>query len=45
MYINDDPQIPGVYLALFVDYTCLYATDHKELVVRKLQLGPSSMET
>jgi hypothetical protein len=48
MYIHvyDDPQTPGVYLALFVDDTFLYATDRKEgFVVRKLQLGLSSLET
>jgi hypothetical protein len=46
MYINDAPQTPGVYLALFADDTCLYATDRKEgFVVRKLQRGLSSMET
>jgi hypothetical protein len=39
-------QTPGVYLALFADDTCLYATDRKEdFVVRKLQRGLSSMET
>jgi hypothetical protein len=46
MYINDVPQIHGIYLALFADNTCLYATDRKEVfVVRKLQHGLSSMET
>jgi hypothetical protein len=40
------PQTPGVYLALFADDTCLYATDRKEgFVVRKFQRGLSSMET
>jgi hypothetical protein len=35
MYINDAPQTHGVYLALFADDTCLYATDRKEgFVVR-----------
>jgi hypothetical protein len=29
-FINDAPQTPDVYLALFVDDTCLYATDRKE---------------
>jgi hypothetical protein len=40
MYINDAPQTPGIYLALFADDTCLclYATDQKEgSVVRKFQ--------
>jgi hypothetical protein len=27
IYINDTPQTPGVYLALFADDTCLYATE------------------
>jgi hypothetical protein len=43
--INDDPQTPGVYLTLFADDTCLYATDRNEgFVVRKLQRGLSSIE-
>jgi retron-type reverse transcriptase len=44
MYINDapPPQTTGVYVALFTDDTCLYATDRKEgFVVRKLQRGLS----
>jgi hypothetical protein len=46
MYINDAPQTHSVYLALFSDDTCLYATDRKEsFIVRKLQRGLSSMET
>jgi hypothetical protein len=46
MYINDVPQTPRVYLALFADNTCLYATDRNEgFVVIKLQCGISSMET
>jgi retron-type reverse transcriptase len=44
MYIKDILQTPGVYLALFADDTCLYATDRKGFVVRKLQRGLSSME-
>jgi hypothetical protein len=37
-YINVAPKIRGVYLALFADDTCLYATDGKEgFLVRKLQ--------
>jgi hypothetical protein len=44
-FINDAPQTHGVYLALFADDTCLYATDRKEgFIVRKLQRGLSSME-
>lgn len=27
MYINDAPRTPRVYLVLFADDTCLYATD------------------
>jgi hypothetical protein len=46
MYINDAPETYGVYLSLFADDTCRYATDRKEgFVVRKLQRGLSSMET
>jgi hypothetical protein len=45
MYINDSPQTPGVYLALFADDTPLYATDRKQnFVVRKLQCGLNSIE-
>jgi hypothetical protein len=37
MYTIDAPQTRGVYLALFADDNCLYATDRKEgFVVRKL---------
>jgi hypothetical protein len=44
--INDTPQTPGVYLALFADDTCLYATDRKEgYVHRKLQRGLNAIET
>jgi hypothetical protein len=40
MYINNAPQTPGVYLALYA--SCLYATDRKEgFVFRKLQRGLS----
>jgi hypothetical protein len=46
MYINDGPQTPGVYLALFDDDICPYVTDQKEgFVVRKLQRSLSSMAT
>jgi hypothetical protein len=46
MYINDARQTPVIYIALFADDTCLYATDRKEgFVVRKPQRGLSSMET
>jgi hypothetical protein len=46
MYINDVTQIPGVFLPLFADDTCLYATNRKEgFILRKLQRGLSSMET
>jgi hypothetical protein len=38
IFVNDPSQTPGVYLALFADDTCLYATDRKEgFIVRKLQ--------
>jgi hypothetical protein len=46
VYINDAPQTPGVYLALFAEDTHLYGMDRKEgFVVRKLQGGRSSTET
>jgi hypothetical protein len=46
IYINDTPQTPGVYLALFADDTCLYATDRKEgYVLRKLQRGLDAIDT
>jgi hypothetical protein len=38
LYINDAPQTPGVYLGLFADDTCIYATDREEgYALRKLQ--------
>jgi hypothetical protein len=46
LYINDTPpsQANGVHLTLFVDNTCVYATDRKEgCIVRKLQHGLDSM--
>jgi hypothetical protein len=46
LYINDMPQMPGVYLGLFADDTCIYVTDHKEgYVLSKLQQGLSATET
>jgi hypothetical protein len=46
IYISDATQTSGVYLALFADYTSLYATDRNEsFVVRIFQRGLSSMET
>jgi hypothetical protein len=46
LYINDTSQTSGVYLGLFADDTCIYATDRKECYVhRKLQRGLSSIET
>jgi hypothetical protein len=45
LYIDDTPQTPGVYLALFADYTCIYPTDRKEgYLLRKLQRGLTSLE-
>jgi hypothetical protein len=39
-------RTPRVYLGLFVDVTCIYATDRKEgNVLRKLQRGLSVIET
>jgi hypothetical protein len=44
-YINDMFQVPDVYLGLFADDICIYATDRKEdYVLRKLQCGFSDME-
>jgi hypothetical protein len=44
MYINDTPQTTCVYLDLFADDTCFYATERKEgYAVRKLQRGLNSM--
>jgi hypothetical protein len=45
MYLNDTPKTTGgVYLTLFADDTCLYATEHKEdYVLRKLQRGRNTM--
>jgi hypothetical protein len=46
MYINDTPKSPGVYLGLFADDSCIYATDRKEgYVLRKLQWSLSATET
>jgi hypothetical protein len=46
IYISDTPQTPGVYLALFADDTCLYATERKEgYVIRKLQSCHDAIET
>jgi len=46
LYINDTPQTPGVYLALFADDTCIYTTDRKEgYILRKIQHGLTSMES
>jgi hypothetical protein len=46
IYISDTPKTPGVYLALFADDTCLYATERKEgYVLRKLQCGLDAIET
>jgi hypothetical protein len=32
LYINDTPQIPGVYLRFIVDDNCIYATDAKRVM-------------
>jgi hypothetical protein len=46
VYINDTPQAPGVYLGLFADDTCIYATDLEgDYVLRKLQRGLSAIKT
>jgi hypothetical protein len=44
-YINYVLQTHGVHLPLFANETCLYATSQGGFLVRKLQLGLSSMET
>jgi hypothetical protein len=45
VYINDSTQTAGVYLAVLVDDTCVYATERKEIyVLRNLQLGLNSNE-
>jgi hypothetical protein len=46
LYINDTPQTPAVYLALFTNDTCIYTIDRKEVYVpRKLQRSHTSMES
>jgi hypothetical protein len=32
LYINDTPQTPRVYLALFSNDTCVYTTDREEVM-------------
>jgi hypothetical protein len=40
MYINNGPQTPSVYLALFVDDNCVYARELKGgYPLKKLQRG------
>jgi hypothetical protein len=40
LYINDAPATPEIYLALFADDTCVYATEkHERRVLNKLQRG------
>jgi hypothetical protein len=44
MYINNTPKTIGVYLALFADDKCLYATECKEgYALRKFQHVFNSM--
>jgi hypothetical protein len=46
MYINDTPQTRCVYLGLFADDTCIYATDRKEgYLLRKLQRQLTAIDT
>jgi hypothetical protein len=45
IYINDNPQTPGVHLALFADDTCLYATEREGYVLRKLQRDLDAVKT
>jgi hypothetical protein len=35
LYIGDTPQTPGVYLGLFADNTCIYATLQRRLCSQK----------
>jgi hypothetical protein len=43
--MNDTSETPGVYLGLFADDTCIYATGRKErYVLRKLQRGLTAIE-
>jgi hypothetical protein len=45
-YINDSPQTPGVYLALFADEACIYTSDRKVgYILRKLQRGLTSVDS
>jgi hypothetical protein len=45
-YLYGTPQTRGVYLSLFADDTCIYATHRKEgYVFRKLQRDLSAIET
>jgi hypothetical protein len=46
IYINKTPQTSSIYLGLFDDDTCIYATGRKEgYVLRKLQRGLSAIKT
>jgi hypothetical protein len=44
IYVNHTPQTPRVYLGPFIDDTCIYMTDRKD-VLSKLQQSLSSSET
>jgi hypothetical protein len=45
LYINDVPTTPGIQSTVFVNDTCIYATDRKDVyVLRKLQRGHTAME-
>jgi hypothetical protein len=40
LYINGAPAAPGIHIALFVENTCVYATEELERpILNKLQLG------
>jgi hypothetical protein len=46
LYINDASAVPGIYLALFADNTCIYATEkHKRRVLNKLQHGLTAVRS
>jgi hypothetical protein len=46
LFINDAPLVPGIHLALFADYTCIYATEkHERRVLCKLQRGLTTVKS
>jgi hypothetical protein len=46
LHAKDAPAAPGTHLALFVDYTCIYATEKNERhVLCKLQRGLTTVNS